>query len=116
MYLLYVLSFFLNIRNPEPIKGEDGLFYGHTHAHPHVCTRMLPSSYYQHLSATAESMAYQLALQNEILGESHVELPDPNSRVPLAQTSKSNLLHYQSPKKMLSTMAPYSVSPISKTT
>ncbi|XP_065904437.1 fizzy-related protein homolog [Dysidea avara] len=64
----------------------------------------------------AESMAYQLALQNEILGESHVELPDPNSRVPLAQTSKSNLLHYQSPKKMLSTMAPYSVSPISKTT
>ena len=66
---------------------------------------------------TVESLAYQLALQNEILGENHVELPDHcNCRVPLAASTKTNLLEYQSPRKMLSPLTPYSVSPISKTT
>lgn len=66
---------------------------------------------------TVESLAYQLALQNEILGENHVELPDhSNSRMPLSSSSRTNLLEYQSPKKMLSPLTPYSVSPISKTT
>ena len=65
---------------------------------------------------TVESLAYQLALQNEILGENHVELPDHSNRIPLACSSRTNLLEYQSPKKMLSPLTPYSVSPISKTT
>jgi hypothetical protein len=66
-----------------------------------------------------ENLTYQSALQNELLKRSITEIPDPHSvsrgsSLGVLSPSKSNILKYQSSPRKLDPLAPYSISPISK--
>lgn len=67
----------------------------------------------------AEALTQKSALQNELLGESITEVPDPQTMerggpLTVISPSKSNMLKFQSSPQRLDPHAPYAVFPISK--
>lgn len=66
-----------------------------------------------------EALTYQSALQNELLGKSITEVQDPQSSgqgrpLGVVSPSRCNIFKYQSSPRRLDLLAPYSTSPLSK--